>query len=474
MSDRAALLAQERDLILLAERKRTNRLADYRPYAKQNEFHELGKKKRERCLFAGNQNGKTFCGACEAAYHLTGEYPGWWQGYRFERPVKMWAGSVSAEATRAGQQRLLCGEPSDPNALGTGMIPRRLILDKSPARGIPDALDTVLIRHVAGGTSVLKFKSYEQGRQKWQVESVDVVWFDEEPDHDIYSEGLSRTNATRGLVYLTFTPLLGVSDVVNRFINERSDDRGLVTMTIDDAEHIDPEQRARIIASYLPHERDARTRGIPALGSGQIFPVPQDVLEVEPFAIPDWWPRIGALDFGWDHPTAAVELAHDRDTDTVYVTKAYRVKEAPVHTHAAALRAWGDLMWSWPHDGLNSTAGAPEPLVKQYREQGLRMRLDPASYDDTRRNQVEAGLMDMLDRMLTGRFKVFRHLGDWFQEFRMYHRKDGKVVKERDDLMSATRYGVMDLRFATARAERYAQDRYRRHRSNSTASGWAA
>ncbi len=474
MSDRAALLAQERDLIALAERRRTNLITTYRPYDKQNEFHSLGKKKRERCLFAGNQNGKTFCGACEAAYHLTGDYPDWWQGYRFERPIKMWAGSVSGEATRAGQQRLLCGEPSDPSALGTGTIPKARILDTSPARGIPDALDTVLVRHVTGGTSVLKFKSYEQGRQKWQVETVDVVWFDEEPDHDIYSEGLSRTNATKGFVYLTFTPLLGVSDVVNRFINETSPDRGLVTMTIDDALHIDPEQRAKIIASYLPHERDARTRGIPALGSGQIFPVPQEVLEVEPFAIPDWWPRIGALDFGWEHPTAGVELAYDRDSDIVYVTKAYRVKEAPVHTHATALKSWGDLLWAWPHDGLNSTAGAPEPLVQQYRSHGLLMRPDPASYDDTRRNQVEAGLMDMLDRMLTGRFKVFRHLADWFQEFRMYHRKDGKVVKERDDLMSATRYAVMDLRFARAKAERHAHERYRRYRSTEQASGWAA
>ena len=56
--------------------------------------------------------------------------------------------------------------------------------------------------------------------------------------------------------------------------------------------------------------------------------------------------------------------------------------------------------------------------------------------------------MDMLDRMKTGRFKVFSHLNDWFEEFRLYHRKDGKVVKLGDDLLTATRYALMMLRYA--------------------------
>jgi hypothetical protein len=54
----------------------------------------------------------------------------------------------------------------------------------------------------------------------------------------------------------------------------------------------------------------------------------------------------------------------------------------------------------------------------------------------------------MLGRMQTGRLKVFSHLSDWFEEFRLYHRKDGKVIKEFDDLMAATRYSVMMLRYA--------------------------
>lgn len=474
MTDRAALLAVERELDRLIQHRRTNKLAAYRPYAKQQAFHDAGRDKRERLFRAGNQLGKTLAGAAEMAFHLTGDYPLWWQGRKWERPIKAWAGSKSGEATRGGVQRLLMGEPGDPSGLGTGFLPLRSIVDTSPARGLADALDTVTIKHITGGNSVLKFKSYEQGRERWQVETVDLVWMDEEPPADVYTEALSRTNATKGMVYVTFTPLLGVSDVVMRFIKEAHPDRSDTVMTIDDVDHISAEDKAKIIASYPEHEREARTRGVPILGSGRIFPVPRAAIEVEAFPIPEWWPVLGALDFGWDHPTAAVRMAHDRDTDTMYVTHAYRASQTPVHTVAASLKGWGAMPWAWPHDGLNSTAGSPEPLAEQYRRHGLALLPDPASYDDTRRNAVEAGLMDMLDRMLMGKFKVFGHLNDWFEEFDLYHRADGKVVKERDDLMSATRYAVMASRFARAKAERHADERYRRARRSGMGTGWAA
>lgn len=208
---------------LLAERQRRinrNRLATYRPYTKQREFHDAGATYRERLLMAGNQLGKTFSGAAEVAYHLTGKYPDWWTGRRWERPVRWWAGSKTGEVTRDGVQRLLVGEPKDTTRWGEGMIPGDALIDHSRRQGVPDALDSVLVRHVSGAVSTLGFKSYDQGREKWQGETLDVVWFDEEPPMDIYMEGLTRTNATGGMVYLTFTPLLGMSDVVHMFITD--------------------------------------------------------------------------------------------------------------------------------------------------------------------------------------------------------------------------------------------------------------
>jgi hypothetical protein len=224
-------------------------------------------------------------------------------------------------------------------------------------------------------------------------------------------------------------------------------------MTIDDAEHYTPEERARIIASYPEHEREARAKGVPILGSGRIFPVSESSVTVEAFPIPDYWPQLGALDFGWDHPTAGVRIAWDRDNDCLYVIAAHKQKEATPVIHAAALKPWGAwLPWMWPHDGLQHDKGSGEQLATQYRDQGLNMHPERVTFDDGS-NGVEAGIMEMLDRMQTGRLKVFAHLTAWFEEFRLYHRKDGKIVKEYDDLLSATRYGVMGKRFAVTRRE---------------------
>ena len=228
--------------------------------------------------------------------------------------------------------------------------------------------------------------------------------------------------------------------------------RHVTFMTIDDAEHYTAEERAAIIAAYPPHEREARARGVPALGSGRIFPVEEERIACDAIELPRHWPRLGAMDFGWDHPFAAVELAHDREADCVYVTKCYRVREATPVIHAAALKPWGPLPWAWPRDGKRETLeGAGVPLAAHYRAHGLDMLAEPAAFADGSAS-VEAGLLAMLERMQTERWKVFRHLSDWFGEFRLYHRAEGRVVKQMDDLMSASRYGLMMLRAARVTA----------------------
>ncbi|WP_246807066.1 terminase large subunit domain-containing protein [Ensifer sp. ENS05] len=435
----------------LERRRRTNLLAKYRPYNKQREFHRAGAKYRERLFMAGNQLGKTLAGAAEAAMHLSGRYPDWWDGYRFKKPVVMIAGSESYELTRDGVQRLMIGPPMSEEDWGTGYLPKADILDYTRRSGVSQALDSVTVRHVSGKASTLLFKAYEQGRGKWQANTVDYVWFDEEPPEDVYLEGITRTNATNGLVTVTFTPLNGMSAVVQRYVLPGSDagaaTRTVTTMTIEDAEHYSPEERQRIIDSYPAHEKEARTKGVPALGSGRIFPVAEEDIKVTPFEIPKHWVQIGGIDFGWDHPTAGAALAWDRDADVMYVTKVYRQREATPIVHAAALKAWGIwLPWSWPHDGNNDMAAGPN-LASQYRAQSLNLLPEKATFEDGG-NSVEAGLMDMLDRMITGRWKVFSTCPEWFEEFRLYHRKNGKVVKEMDDVISASRYALMMKRFA--------------------------
>lgn len=434
----------------LQRRQNENRLKYYRPYPRQVEFHEAGATFRERLFMAGNQLGKTVAGGSEAAMHATGRYPDNWKGKVFNEPTFAWVGSPTGETLRDNPQRILLGR----DKVGTGTIPRDAIVETIPGAGVPGLIGSIIVKWGGGGDvqaghSSIGLKSYVQGREKWQGETLHWLWFDEEPPADIYTEGLTRTNVTMGPIWMTFTPLLGMSEVVRSFLQQGSPDRSVTRMGIEEAEHFTAEQRQKIIASYPAHERDARTKGIPILGSGRIFPVPEDSIKCEPFKIPDHFPRIGAMDFGWDHPFAAVELAWDRDQDIVYVIKAHRLREATPVIHAGAIRSWGEkLPWAWPRDGRRETLeGAGVALADQYSAQGLNMIAVHAQFVDGSVG-VEAGLMDMLTRMETGKFKVFDTLLDWFEEFRLYHRKDGKVVKEGDDLMAATRYGVMMLRFA--------------------------
>lgn len=438
-----------RKVVKELERRRKYRILDFfKPYPKQTEFFAMGAARRERLLMAGNQLGKTEAGAFEAACHLTGMYPAGWTGRRWDRPVKAWFAGETSLLARDVLQKKLCGEPGVETAFGTGMIPKECFVDKpSLARGITDAFDTIQVRHVSGGVSVGRFKSYEQGRAKFQGETLDLVWLDEEPPMDIYSESLTRVTATKGMVFLTFTPLKGMSEVVGRFLNEPSADRGVVTMTIEDAEHISPEERAVIIAGYPAHEREARARGVPMLGSGRIFQVAEEVIAEEGFSPPGHWPKLWSIDFGIGHPFGAVLQAWDRDADCIHVLHAFRMKDARPIDHAKCMKPWGlDIPVAWPRDGTNREASG-EPLSKLYKAEGLRMCGQHATFPDGSVS-TEAGIQEMFDRMTTGRYKVAAHLKEWFEEFRVYHRKDGLIVKIRDDLMSASRIGVMAKRFS--------------------------
>ena len=203
----------------LERRAARNRLERYRPSTKQRAFHAAGRDHRERLFMAGNQLGKTLAGGMELAMHLSGRYPDWWDGRRFGRAVRLWAAGVTAESTRDNPQRVLVGPPQIREAWGTGAIPGDAIADIAPARGVDNGVNSVVVSHASGDASVVVFKNYAQGRQKWQGETLDGVWFDEEPPLEIYSEGLTRTNGTGGFAIVTFTPLLGLSEVVRMFLS---------------------------------------------------------------------------------------------------------------------------------------------------------------------------------------------------------------------------------------------------------------
>ena len=211
----------------LRKRSIEHQLAQYKPYPRQAEFHAAGKSFGERLFLAGNQVGKTLSGGAEWAIHLTGRYPDWWQGAEFKKPVRFWCGGVTSESTRDNPQRILVGQPEIKEQWGTGMVPKDCLLEVTMARGTPNSIDSLVIRHGGGGDlqagrSTLLFKSYEKGREKWQGDTVDGIWFDEEPPADIYSEGRTRSNNGQlgNFCAITCTPLLGMSEVVRQFLTD--------------------------------------------------------------------------------------------------------------------------------------------------------------------------------------------------------------------------------------------------------------
>jgi phage terminase large subunit-like protein len=433
-------------------RLRENRLAGYKAYPKQAAFHAAGATLRERLFLAANQSGKTFSGGMETAMHVTGRYPEWWVGKRFDRPTIGWCAGVTSESCRDTIERILLGRSS---ARGTGCIPKDAILEIISARGVPEACELVRVRHVSGGVSTIGFKAYSDGRPKFQGETLDWAWLDEEPPPDIYSECMTRTNIGNGPVWITATPLLGMSEVIQRFLLDKSPDRFVITMTIDECEHFSEEEKQRIIASYGPHEVEARTKGIPVLGSGRVFPIAEDKILVEPFECPKHFVKLGACDFGWTHYAAFVEIWWDRDLDIVYLARTLRMREKTPHQHVDAVRHWNLKQWAWPHDGRNSTlAGAGVPLKQQYADAGLDMMFEHATFPDGS-NSVEAGVLMMADRMRGDRWKVFKGQNEaWLQEFRTYHRDiNGVLVKSNDDAISASRYGMMMLRHGRTAGE---------------------
>jgi phage terminase large subunit-like protein len=190
-------------------------------YVKHMEFMRLGaldaegEGVNERCFMAANRVGKTLVGAYETTCHLTGDYPSWWLGRKFPEPVDWWAAGDTSETTRDTVQLELLGPVEE---IGTGMLPAKAILGAQRRTGVRDAIDTVLIRHASGGVSHLAFKSFDQGRKRFQGTKKHGVWLDEEPPKEIYDECLVRLMTTHGLMICTFTPLEGLTEVSLQFL----------------------------------------------------------------------------------------------------------------------------------------------------------------------------------------------------------------------------------------------------------------
>ena len=405
----------------LNKAKTTNKILSYKPYKFQKEFHNAKGymtdiPAQQKILLAGNQTGKTYSAACEVTYHATGEYPDWWKGKRFFRPIEILVGSNTNETARDICQKELFGSPENDDLLGTGAIPKDKIGSITRKAGVPNAFDSVLVKHISGGWSKIQLKAYEQGFKKFMGIKCDLGWCDEEPPQDIWSQFIRATFARPdALLMVSMTPEEGMTKIVTQFLDDIRIGQAVIKATWDDAPHMTKELREQRLAAIPEHERDMRSKGIPILGSGLVFPVKEEEIRCEAIPIPAHWPQIWGIDFGIDHPFGAVRCAWDRDADIIYVVDAYKsIGETPP-IHASAIKSRGDwIPVVWPHDGLNRDKGSGTPLAELYRKEGLNMLMDkfsnppaPGTPEGSGGNSVEYGIMEMLNRMKTGRFNFF-------------------------------------------------------------------
>jgi phage terminase large subunit-like protein len=412
-------------------------------YVKHQEFFRAGTRYNERLFMAANRVGKTDgVGAYETALHLTGHYPEWWQGRRFSHPIEAWAAGQTSKTTRDIIQLALLGPG---HRYGTGMIPADALVGTTPKAGIPDAVETIYVKHATGGRSELQLKSYDSGVESFYGTGKDLIWLDEEADQNIYIECLTRTLSTvpgepNGSILFTFTPLYGMTEIVRQFLEaQEGSQKCIITATWDDAPHLSPETRAQLFSEIPAYQRDARTKGIPQLGSGAIYKITDEDILVKPFDIPAYWPRAFGLDVGWNR-TAGLWGARDNESGIVFLySEHYRAHDEP-SVHVESIKSRGDWIPGVidpASRGRSQKDG--EQLFRLYRSTGL--NLSPAV------NAVEAGIYSCEQLMYGGKLKAFNSLSNWYKEFRLYRRdQEGKVVKENDHLMDAMRYLVMSGR----------------------------
>ena len=408
-------------------------------YPKHVSFFAAGANYRERLFIAANRVGKTEgVGLYELTLHLTGRYPDWWVGKRFDRPIKAWIAGNTGKTTRDILQHKLLGYPEQ----GTGMMPAEYIADITRSRGVPDAVELIKIKHLSGECSTATFKSYEQGREGFEGTEVDVVLLDEEPPLSVYSECVIRTMTNNGIIISTFTPLQGLTDTVLLFMpggsipDEQTGSRFVVSASWDDVPHLSEQAKAEMWASTPPYQRDARSRGIPQLGAGAIYPIPETDILVSDFDIPDHWPRCYAMDVGWNR-TAAIWLAKDPTTQSIYAYSEYYRGEAEPTVHAKGIKSRGE----WIPGVIDPAARGRSQrdgsqLIEIYKEEGLNIEMA--------NNAVESGIYMVWQLLSTGQLKVFASLRNFIAEFRIYRRDEkGRIVKENDHLMDTLRYGIV-------------------------------
>jgi phage terminase large subunit-like protein len=431
-----------------AERNRfLTMFADREKYPKHNLFFAMGGKLRQRLFLAGNRVGKTTAALCEVVMHLTGEYPIDWVGHRFTKPPEFWIVGRDGKTIKDTLQPMLLGKIGE---FGSGLVPRDKLdfLSLSEATKTASAVESFRVMHSSGKWSYVQFRTAESGRAAFQGTERSIL-IDEECPVAVYEECLLRTMTGGNILMMTFTPLFGYTPLLKTYYEGpfRSGDINLgigkfvVQVSMNECPHLLPSDIEEILSSCHPSQREARRMGIPELGAGSIFPVPEEDILVDDFEIPDYWPRIYGMDVGWKN-TAACWIALNPDTGEKFIYGEYKRGEVEPAVHVAALKSKG----SWIPGIIDSAANSSSQMDgKNLKEEYEKLGLELVNANKA----VEAGLFRCYDGFSKGEIKVMRKCSKFMEEYREYKRdSNGKVHKTNDHIMDAFRYAIMKIELA--------------------------
>lgn len=410
-------------------------------YKKHLEFFEAGSTYKERLFLAGNRIGKTMAGAFEVVLHCTGIYPDWWKGKRYSSPRSWWVVAESSEMSVKSVQKILLGNIDSP---GTGLIPKHLIdFSTLPTvTKIGGGRPGVRIKHISGGYSSIDFKEIQQGQKSFTSATVSI-WVDEILTKPIYEEVQTRITMDDNIFIHTFTPILGYSDQLQSFfgnegyrVGKINDFKYCVSATLWDVPHIPELERQRLVESWAPYVREARSKGIPQLGEGQVFPYSEEMISIDAFPIPKHWKRLAGMDVGW-RAWAVCWFAINPDDNKIYCYSTYKAGEKTPLEHWTTLKTRGETI-PFAADpashGRQQTDGAI--IFDQLQDFGMSIQ--------NANNQREAGIYDIAELFIAGQLKIFSTERDLISEILNLSRdKNGKIKDSSSKhLFDSFRYGV--------------------------------
>ena len=401
----------------------------------------------------GNRSGKTECGAVEALWTALGNHP-----FRKNRKdVFGWVVSLSMQVQRDVAQRKILHYLRPDHILDIVMQSGR---KDSPETGI---VDQIVLKNSFGGTSVIGFKSCDQGREKFQGSSLDFVWFDEEPPRDVYEECLMRVLDKEGDIFGTMTPLKGLTFVYEEiFLNRKNDPEiWYEFMEWADNPFLSPKEIEHMQNALDETTLLSRRYGRFCTREGLVYPeFDERVHVIEPFPVPPEWQDKISIDPGLKNPLSAHWYCTDFDGNVYVVAEHYRAGE-DIDYHATKIREISArLGWKTDAKGrlsalIDSAAGqrtlsGTKSVAELFFERGILpdVRVDKDVFGGiatvksylNRKN----GLPDLY---------IFSGCVNMIREFKSYFWGSGESpVKKDDHAMDELRYYLTSLRPRTAKS----------------------